>query len=99
MKLSVFFLLTLLLVLTGLEHSGLSVRHPQITKDHFIASLITSDAVLVPFAEYRQGHWKTHGPNHQIRQRKNLIRLRVFQTVVCRRPRPTACMVFLVPAG
>jgi len=58
MKLSVFFLLTLLLVLTGLENSGLSVTHPQITKDHFIASLITSDAVLVPFAQYRQGHWE-----------------------------------------
>ena len=58
MKLTVSFLLTLLLVLTELENSGLSVTPPQLRKDHFIASLITSDAVLVPFAQYRQGHWE-----------------------------------------
>jgi hypothetical protein len=62
MKLSVCFLLTLLLVLTGLENSGLPVTPPQITKDHFIASLITSDAVLVPFAQYRQGQWENPWP-------------------------------------
>src|SRR5690242_4273833 len=62
MKLSVFFLLTLLLGLTGLENSGTSRTHPQVTKDHFIASLVTSDAVLVPFAQYRQGHWENPWP-------------------------------------
>ncbi|HEX6719110.1 MAG TPA: hypothetical protein VF088_18525 [Pyrinomonadaceae bacterium] len=62
MKLSVFILLSLLLVLTGLENSGLSVTDPQITKDHFIASLITSDAVLVPFAQYSHGHWENPWP-------------------------------------
>jgi hypothetical protein len=62
MKLSVFFLLMLLLVFTGLEDYGLSVTSPQIRKDDFIASLITSDAVLVPFAQYRQGHWENPWP-------------------------------------
>jgi hypothetical protein len=49
-------------VLTGLENSGLSVTPLQLRKDHFIASLITSDAVLVPFAQYRQGHWENPWP-------------------------------------
>lgn len=62
MKLFVVFLLTLLLALTELEDSGLSATSPQIRKDDFIASLITSDAVLVPFAQYRRGHWENPWP-------------------------------------
>jgi hypothetical protein len=62
MKLSASFLLTLLLVLTGPENSGLSVTSSHIGKDQFIASLITSDAVLVPFAQYRDGHWENPWP-------------------------------------
>ena len=52
MKLSISILLTLFLVFTG----------SQLRKDEFIASLVTSDGVLVPFAQYRRGHWENPWP-------------------------------------
>jgi hypothetical protein len=56
-KLSVFFLVMLLLVCPELAGTSSQIR-----KDQFIASLITSDAVLVPFAQYRRGHWENPWP-------------------------------------
>jgi len=37
---------------------ALAAPPSQIRADHFTASLLRSDAVLVPFAEYRNGRWK-----------------------------------------
>ena len=37
---------------------ALAAPPSQIRADHFTASMLRSDAVLVPFAEYRNGHWK-----------------------------------------
>jgi hypothetical protein len=37
---------------------ALAAPTSQIKADHFTASLLRSDAVLVPFAEYRNGRWK-----------------------------------------
>ena len=37
---------------------ALTAPTSQIRADHFTASLLRSDAVLVPFAEYRNGRWK-----------------------------------------
>lgn len=62
MKVAFFFVLTLLLTLTGLSNSDLPVTCSQTTKDSFIVSLITSDSVLVPFAQYRRGRWENPWP-------------------------------------
>ena len=37
---------------------ALAAPSSQIRTDHFTATLLRSDAVLVPFAEYRNGRWK-----------------------------------------
>src|SRR5690349_247733 len=66
MKLSAYILLTLLLSLIAWGNTGSSVRPPQIRRDHFIASLLTSDAVLVPFARYGNGRWENPWPRSNL---------------------------------
>ncbi|HEV8430299.1 MAG TPA: hypothetical protein VGQ41_20515 [Pyrinomonadaceae bacterium] len=58
MRLLVSILMAVLVASNGLEKPVSSATSPQITSDHPSVSLLRSDAVLVPFAQYSHGRWE-----------------------------------------